>query len=68
MLHHFPTSEEVDGYLLYVYAKNEATAAEIEDDFAPLIADIARRILRQEIDVVVVLPKVLQQLKSPTMQ
>jgi len=68
MLHHFPTSEEVDGYWLYVYAKNEATAAEIEDDFAPLIADIASRILQQEIDVVVVLPKVLQQLKSPTMQ
>ena len=54
--------------MLYVYAKNEATAAEIEDDFAPLIADIASRILQQEIDVVVVLPKVLQQLKSPTMQ
>ncbi len=51
---------EVDGPLLYVYARNESTAAEIEDDFALLIADIASRILRQQIDVVVVLPKVLQ--------
>jgi hypothetical protein len=44
---------------LYVYAKDETTAAEIEDDFALLVADIASRILKQEIDVVVVLPKVL---------
>lgn len=51
---------EVDGTLLYVYAKDEATAADIEDDFALLIADIASRILKQNIDVVVVLPKVLQ--------
>jgi hypothetical protein len=51
---------EVDGPLLYVYAKDESTAAEIEDDFALLIADLASRILKQEIDVVVVLPKVLQ--------
>jgi hypothetical protein len=51
---------EVDGPLLYVYAKDEGTAAEIEDDFALLIADIAGRILKREIDVVVVLPKVLQ--------
>jgi hypothetical protein len=49
---------EVDGPLLYVYAKDEGTAAEIEDDFALLIADIAGRILKQEIDIVVVLPKV----------
>jgi hypothetical protein len=51
---------EVDGPLLYVYAKDEAAAAEIEDDFALLIANIASRILQQEIDVVVVLPKVFQ--------
>jgi hypothetical protein len=50
---------EVDGPLLYVYATDEGSAAEIEDDFAPLIADIAWRILKHEIDVVVVLPKVL---------
>lgn len=51
---------EADGPLLYVYARDEATAAEIEDDFALLIAEIASRILKQAIDVVVVLPKVLQ--------
>jgi hypothetical protein len=51
---------EVDGPLLYVYARNEATAAEIEDDFALLIADVAGHILKQAIDVVVVLPKVFQ--------
>ena len=46
--------------MLYVYARDESTAADIEDDFALLIADIASRILKQAIDVVVVLPKVLQ--------
>jgi hypothetical protein len=51
---------EVDGPLLYVYARDETTAAEIEDDFAPLIADVANHILKLAIDVVVVLPKVLQ--------
>ena len=51
---------EADGALLYVYAKDEQTAAEIEDDFSLLIADIASKVLQQEIDVVVVLPKVLQ--------
>jgi hypothetical protein len=50
----------LDGSLLYVYAKDESTAADMEDDFALLIADIAGRILKQTIDVVVVLPKVLQ--------
>lgn len=50
----------VDGPLLYVYAKDEPTAAEIEDDFALRIALVASQILDREIDVVVVLPKVLQ--------
>ena len=35
-------------------------AAEIEDDFSLLIADIATRLLKQDIDLIVVLPKVLQ--------
>lgn len=51
---------EVEGPLLYAYARDEATAATIEDDFSLLIADIAGRILKQEIEVVLVLPKVLQ--------
>jgi hypothetical protein len=51
---------ETDGLLLYVYAKDESAAAEIEDDFSSLIADIASRLLNREIELVVVLPKVLQ--------
>jgi hypothetical protein len=35
-------------------------AAEIEDDFSLLVADIASRLLKREIELVVVLPKVLQ--------
>ncbi|WP_247328632.1 hypothetical protein [Bradyrhizobium sp. 141] len=51
---------EIEGPLLYVYAKDEAAAAAIEEDFALLVGDIASRILKQDIDVVIVLPKVLQ--------
>ncbi|WP_225150432.1 hypothetical protein [Bradyrhizobium sp. BRP23] len=51
---------EVEGPLLYVYAKDEPAAATIEDDFSLLIADIASRVLKQEIEIVLVLPKVLQ--------
>ncbi len=51
---------ESDGPLLDVYSRDEQTAAEIEDDFSLLIADAASRILKREIEVVVVLPKVLQ--------
>ena len=51
---------EVEGPLMYVYARDESTAAEIEDDFASLIAEVASRILHHPIDVVVVLPKVIQ--------
>jgi hypothetical protein len=51
---------EIDGSLLYVYSKDEQSAAEIEDDFSLLIADIAGRLLKRDIELVVVLPKVLQ--------
>jgi hypothetical protein len=51
---------ETDGPLLYVYAKDESCAADIEDDFSLLIADVASRILKREVELVVVLPKVLQ--------
>lgn len=51
---------EVDGPLLYVYAPDENTAAEIEDDYSLIIADLASEVLRQLIEVVVVMPKVLQ--------
>jgi len=51
---------ETDGPLLYVYAKDEEAAAEIEDHYALHIARIATGILKQEIKIVVILPKVLQ--------
>jgi hypothetical protein len=51
---------ETDGPLLYVYSRDEQSAAEIEDDFSLLIADIASRILKREVELVVVLPRVLQ--------
>lgn len=51
---------EVDGPLLYIYARDEVAAAEIEDDFALLIVDVASAILRHQVELVVVLPKVLQ--------
>lgn len=51
---------DVDGPLLYVYAQDEHTAAEIEDEHAVNIAYIASIILKREIEVVVVLPKILQ--------
>jgi hypothetical protein len=53
--------DEVDGDLLYVYAKDEATAAEIEDNFALHISIVATAILEREIGIVLVLPKQLSQ-------
>jgi hypothetical protein len=52
--------DEADGPLLYAYARDEEIASEIEDDFAEYISVVATQILKQTIDVVVVLPKVLQ--------
>jgi hypothetical protein len=52
--------DETDGPLLYVYAKDEETAAEIEDNFSLHIANLATGILKQEVEIVVVMPKVLQ--------
>jgi hypothetical protein len=51
---------ETDGPLLYVYAKDEDTAAEIEDNLSLHIAIIASGILKREVELVVVMPKVLQ--------
>jgi hypothetical protein len=51
---------EADGSLLYVYSRDEESAAAIEDDFSLLIADVASRILQREVELVVVLPKVVQ--------
>ena len=52
--------DESDGPLLYVYARDEETAVEIEDNYALHIAIVASGILKREIEIVVVLPKVLQ--------
>jgi hypothetical protein len=51
---------EAEGPLLYVYARSEECAADIEDDFSLLIANIASRVLDHQVELVVVLPKVLQ--------
>ena len=52
--------DELDGPLLYVYAKNEQTAAEIEDNYTLHISITASKIIGQEVEVVIVMPKVLQ--------
>ena len=52
--------DETDGPMLYAYAKNEDIAAEIEDEFSLHIATIVSRIIGREIELVVVMPKVLQ--------
>jgi hypothetical protein len=53
--------DEVDGDILYVYAKDEETAAEMEDAFAFHISIIAKDILKREIGIVQVLPRQLAQ-------
>jgi hypothetical protein len=52
--------DEIDGPMLYAYAKNEDIASEIEDEFSLHIATIASKIIGREIELVVVMPKVLQ--------
>jgi hypothetical protein len=49
---------ETEGPLLCAYASNEESAAEIEDDFSLLIANIASRILNHQVELVVAVPKV----------
>jgi hypothetical protein len=53
--------DELDGDILYVYAKDEETAAEMEDNFALHISVIATDILKCELGIVLVLPKQLSQ-------
>jgi hypothetical protein len=53
--------DEVDGDILYVYAKDEAAAAEMEDNFALHISIIATDILKRQVDIVLVLPRQLAQ-------
>ncbi|BBO03388.1 hypothetical protein QIH93_29835 [Bradyrhizobium ottawaense] len=51
--------DEVDGDILFVYAKDEDTATKIEDEFALHISIIASKILEREINIVMVLPRQL---------
>jgi hypothetical protein len=53
--------DEVDGDILFVYARDEETAAEMEDSFALHISIIATDILKREVGIVMVLPKQLAQ-------
>jgi hypothetical protein len=48
---------ETNGEFLFVYAKDEQAAAEIEDLFSLHIAIIASGILKREVGIVVVFPK-----------
>jgi hypothetical protein len=51
--------DELDGDLLYVYAKDEDCAAEMEDSFALHISIIATDILKRDVGIVLVLPRQL---------
>jgi hypothetical protein len=53
--------DEVDGDILFVFAKDKETAAEIEDNFSVHISTIATGILWREVGIVLVLPKQLAQ-------
>ena len=53
--------DEVDGDLLYVYARDEETAAEMEDNFVLHSSLVPMDILKREIGIVLVLPKQLSQ-------
>ena len=45
--------DELDGPLLYVYAKDDEIAAEIEDNYALHISITASKIIGQEVEIVV---------------
>jgi chromosomal replication initiation ATPase DnaA len=52
--------DEIESTMLYAFARNEDVASDIEDSYSPLIATVASRVLNKQVDVVVVMPKVLQ--------
>ena len=51
--------DELDGDILFVYAKSEGSADEIEDKFSMRISVIASKILDREVNIVMVLPRQL---------
>jgi hypothetical protein len=52
--------DEVDEGILIVYANDDESADEIEDNFALHISIVASEILKRDVSIVLVLPKVLQ--------
>jgi hypothetical protein len=52
--------DEVDEGILIVYARDDETADEIEDNYALQISIVASQILKRDVSIVLVLPKVLQ--------
>lgn len=50
---------EVEGDILYVFAPSEQQASAIEDRFALHIAIVAKDILKHDIGIVMVMPRVL---------
>ncbi|TYL73277.1 hypothetical protein FXB38_37105 [Bradyrhizobium cytisi] len=52
--------DKLDGTMLYAFAKDEEIASDIEDGYSIYIATVASRVLKRQVDVVVVMPKVLQ--------
>ena len=52
--------DEIDGTMLYVFAEDEDTAAEVEDNYSLHIATLTTHVVKRPVDIVVVMPKVLQ--------
>jgi hypothetical protein len=52
--------DEIDGTMLYVFAENEETAAEVEDNYSLHIATLTTRVVKKPVDIVLVMPKALQ--------
>jgi len=49
--------DEVDGDILFVFAKSERCADEIEDKFLMQISVVASKILDRDVNIVMVLPR-----------
>lgn len=52
--------DNVEGTMLYAFAGNAEVASDIEDSYSPYIAAVASQVLDKQVDVVIVMPKVLQ--------
>ena len=52
--------DEMYDTMLYAFVEDEAKAAEIEDEFSQHIAAVASMVLKKHVEIVLVMPKVLQ--------